>query len=390
MRNIYKVLASQYDPLGFILPYTTRAKILVRHLWDKHRGWDDPLLPQELLQQWKAWEEELQVLPQVTLPRPYLPKKVDLGGLHREVHIFCDASEEAYGSVAYLRSTDRHGEVHLSFLLARSRVAPKRFHSMPRLELCAALSGAQLAQVLGRELTIEIHQIILWSDSTTVLTWLKSESCRFKVFVGTRVAEIQELTERHVWRYVDSVRNPADDVTRDASELRKSVFCGATSVVSCQPTSDHQLYSSWKELLEVTVQELHGAADSDGHPTAEDYRQAERLILQRAQMDSFPREYSLLRAGKPVSSSSRLLRTLSPEFDESGELICVGGRLRRAEDLESTALHPVILDPSHQATRLLIQDFDNQLHHPGPERVFAELRRHLVLRGCPASPVQLR
>ncbi|KAI3375182.1 hypothetical protein L3Q82_021085, partial [Scortum barcoo] len=418
MRNIYKVLASQYDPLGFILPYTTRAKILVRHLWDKHRGWDDPLLPQELLQQWKAWEEELQVLPQVTLPRPYLPKKVDLGGLHREVHIFCDASEEAYGSVAYLRSTDRHGEVHLSFLLARSRVAPKRFHSMPRLELCAALSGAQLAQVLGRELTIEIHQIILWSDSTTVLTWLKSESCRFKVFVGTRVAEIQELTERHVWRYVDSVRNPADDVTRgkglkelvepnrwsqgpsfllqgpdswpenpsadhlsDASELRKSVFCGATSVVSCQPTSDHQLYSSWKELLEVTVQELHGAADSDGHPTAEDYRQAERLILQRVQMDSFPREYSLLRAGKPVSSSSRL-RALSPEFDESGELICVGGRLRRAEDLESTALHPVILDPSHQATRLLIQDFDNQLHHPGPERVFAELWRSFwILRG---------
>ena len=142
MRNIYKVLASQYDPLGFILPYTTRAKILVRHLWDKHRGWDDPLLPQELLQQWKAWEEELQVLPQVVLPRPYLPKEVNLCGLHREIHIFCDASEEAYGSVAYLRSTDKHGGVHLSFLMARSRVAPRRSHSMPRLELCAALTGA--------------------------------------------------------------------------------------------------------------------------------------------------------------------------------------------------------------------------------------------------------
>ncbi|KAI3375531.1 hypothetical protein L3Q82_003855 [Scortum barcoo] len=74
MRNIYKVLASQYDPLGFILPYTTRAKILVRHLWDKHRGWDDPLLPQELLQQWKAWEEELQVLPQVS-PASTIPTK---------------------------------------------------------------------------------------------------------------------------------------------------------------------------------------------------------------------------------------------------------------------------------------------------------------------------
>lgn len=191
MRNIYIVLASQYEPLGFILPYTTRAKILVQHLWDKHRGWYDPLLPQELLQQWKTWEEELQVLPQITLPRPYLPKEVNICGLRREMHIFCNASEEAYGSVAYLWSTDKLGGVYLSFLIARSRVAPKRSHSMPRLELCAALTGAQLAQVLQRELTINFDRLILWSDSTTVLTWLKSESCRFKVFVGTRVAEIQ-------------------------------------------------------------------------------------------------------------------------------------------------------------------------------------------------------
>ena len=45
MRNVYKVLARQYDPLGYILPYTTRAKILVQRLWDKHHSWDDPLLP---------------------------------------------------------------------------------------------------------------------------------------------------------------------------------------------------------------------------------------------------------------------------------------------------------------------------------------------------------
>lgn len=418
MRNIYKVLASQYDPLGFILPYTTRAKIIVRHLWDKHRGWDDPLLPQELLQQWKDWEEELQVLPQVTLPRPYLSKSVDISGLQREVHVFCDASEEAYGSVAYLRTTDRHGEVYLSFLMARSRVAPKRFHSMPRLELCAALTGAQLSQVLKRELTIHIDRTTLWSDSTTVLTWLRSESCRFKVFVGTRVAEIQELTDGHAWRYVDTARNPADDVTRgkklreliqpnrwslgpafllnspvswpedptvdqteDTSELRKPIFCGVAAVASSQSTSDLGQYGSWKELLEGTVQELHGAANSNDKPTAEDYRQAEQLILQRAQRDSFQQEYSLLKAGKPVPSYSRL-RTLSPELDGKGELIRVGGRLRRAEGLELTTLHPVILDPGHRVTTLLIQDFDNRLRHPGPERVFAELRRSFwILRG---------
>ncbi|KAL6457425.1 hypothetical protein MHYP_G00343880 [Metynnis hypsauchen] len=45
MRVIYKVLASQYNPLGYILPFVTRAKVLVQRLWGKHHGWDDPLLP---------------------------------------------------------------------------------------------------------------------------------------------------------------------------------------------------------------------------------------------------------------------------------------------------------------------------------------------------------
>ncbi len=87
-------------------------------------------------------------------------------------------------------------------MAARSRVAPRRQHSIPCLELCGALTAAQLAKKIERELTVKIDQTILWSDSTTVLTWLQSESCCFKVFVGTRVAEI------------DSVQNPADDVTR--------------------------------------------------------------------------------------------------------------------------------------------------------------------------------
>ncbi|KAJ7997480.1 hypothetical protein DPEC_G00229450 [Dallia pectoralis] len=201
MRNIYKVLASQYDPLGFILPYTTRAKMLVRHLWDKQRDWDDPLLPKELLQAWVDWEEELHDLKDITMPRAYVPDELDQSSTSREIHVFSDASEQAYGSVAYLRTETSQGKVYLSFLLARSRVAPKRLHSMPRLELCAAVTGAQLSKLLERELTMKVDKTTLWTDSTTVLTWLQSESCRFKVFVGTRVAEIQELTDLKVWRY---------------------------------------------------------------------------------------------------------------------------------------------------------------------------------------------
>lgn len=77
---------------------------------------------------------------------------------------------------------------------------------MPRLELCAALTGAKLGKFLRQELNIAIDKVILLTAST-VLTWIQSESCRYKVFFGTRVPEIQELTELHSWRYVDSSNN---------------------------------------------------------------------------------------------------------------------------------------------------------------------------------------
>lgn len=50
LRNIYRVLATQYDPLGLLLPYITRAKVIVKHLWNQQRQWDDPNLPPDLLQ----------------------------------------------------------------------------------------------------------------------------------------------------------------------------------------------------------------------------------------------------------------------------------------------------------------------------------------------------
>lgn len=257
----------------------------------------------------------------------------------RELHIFCDASEQAYGAVAYLRMVGSDGRTHLAFVMARSRVAPKLLHSMPRLELCAELTGAQISKLLENELTLGIETAVLWTDSTIVLAWLRSESCHFKVFVGTRVAKIQELTQPHTWRDVDSAQNPADDITRgktlqvlartnrwrqgppllrldsdqwptdptstledppDPTELHRATFCGVSATTESQVASDLHQYNTWKEMLEATAQELHGAAAKDSHATAEDYCQTEILLLRRAQLDSFPDEFRLRRAGKPV------------------------------------------------------------------------------------------
>ncbi|XP_057688209.1 uncharacterized protein LOC130913548 [Corythoichthys intestinalis] len=416
LRNIYKVLASQYDPLGYLLPYSTRAKLIVRQLWDRQRGWDDANLPSELVQAWSNWEGELEYLPAVSLPRPYVSTESKLESTSYEVHIFADASEKAYGAVAYLRTEDGEGRVQLSFILARSRVAPKRTQSIPRLELCAALVAAQLAHLLKKELTLEVTQIVLWSDSTTVLAWLQSQSCRFKVFVGTRVTEIQELTQDCNWRYVGSADNPADDLTRgkslrdlakpnrwslgppflqqssdtwpekpvteplaDSSELRKATFCALA--VTTPTSSSGPVYDTWQQLIQAKVQELQGQSSPGSSPSAREYQRAEREVLLQAQQQSFPEDFKLLSEGKPVLSKSRLL-TLSPEMDRSSGLLRVGGRLRRSEGLSDSVLHPIVLDPSHPVTKLLIQKYDADLNHPGPERVYAEMRRSFwILRG---------
>lgn len=141
MRTAYQVLASQYDPLGFIVPFTTRAKVLIQQLWSKRRDWDDPNLSLDLRDAWNTWEYELHHLSTISIPRCYLPAPVDDADLEYDLHVFCDASERAYGAVAYL-AVQKEGAIHTSFMMARLRVAPRRQQSMPCLELCASWSSA--------------------------------------------------------------------------------------------------------------------------------------------------------------------------------------------------------------------------------------------------------
>ncbi|XP_049326051.1 uncharacterized protein LOC111195703 [Astyanax mexicanus] len=259
----------------------------------------------------------------------------------------------------------------------------------------------------------------MWTDSTTVLNWIQSDSCRYKVFVGTRISEIQTLTEVTNWRYVNTADNPADDLTRGKSllelsrphrwnqgpqflhshpsswpslpvlephskdkELKKAVFCGNTTVTSPQ-LPDISQFKTWTDLINTTHQFLHGAAcgPEKCNGTAADALDTELYLLKRAQEESFPDELSALPTKGSVSPQSRLA-ALAPEWDKALGLIRVGGRLRRAEDLDPDTIHPIVLDSKHHITQLLIQKYDDELHHPGPERVFGEIRRrYWVLRG---------
>ncbi|KRX72824.1 hypothetical protein T4E_7436, partial [Trichinella pseudospiralis] len=99
--------------------------------------WDD-CLPADIDVMWRRGKEELDQLPTIRVPRALLSAPREQ--LQRvELHVFGDASETAYGAVAYLLSTAQGGGAEVKFVAAKSRVAPVKKLTLPRLELMAAL-----------------------------------------------------------------------------------------------------------------------------------------------------------------------------------------------------------------------------------------------------------
>ena len=145
-------------------------------------------------------------------------KGADLGEVETtEIHHFCDASQCAYGAVSYLRQVDSDGQVHCSFLVGKSRLAPLKQMSIPRLELAAATVSVRLSKLLKNDLEISIDKITFWTDSMTVLRYIANESKRFHTYVANHVTIIREDSTPSQWRYIESKSNPADEASRGTS-----------------------------------------------------------------------------------------------------------------------------------------------------------------------------
>ena len=173
------MLSSVYDPLRFILLVILPAKSLMQDLCKLKLNWDDevPVLYWKKWQQWK----ELPKLQEVQIDRCFKP--VDFGASKKtQVHNFNDASEIGYGTVSYLRMENDRGQVHCSFLLAKSCVAPLKQVFIPRLELTVAVRVNHL--IIQKELEMPIHDTYFWTDSMSVLRYIKNESARFQTFVA--------------------------------------------------------------------------------------------------------------------------------------------------------------------------------------------------------------
>ncbi|GFV13318.1 uncharacterized protein TNCV_3656381 [Trichonephila clavipes] len=131
-----------------------------------------------------------------------------------EIHGFADASERCYGGAVYCKSKNLKSETLVRLITSKSRVAPIKSLTIPRLELCAAVLLAKLVKRVVAALQLETAELYLWSDSMIVLALLRKDPMDLKTFFQNRVSKIQELYPNQLWRHVPADQNPADLVSR--------------------------------------------------------------------------------------------------------------------------------------------------------------------------------
>ncbi|XP_055957902.1 uncharacterized protein LOC130013202 [Patella vulgata] len=171
------------------------------------------MIPVDRQREWNNWLTDLANLHNLSIQRCVKPQ--NFGKIvNTQIHHFSDASQEGYGSVTYLRFQSDKNEIHISFLLGRSCVAPIKPHTIVKLELAAATSIVRIHNMLSRELSIPINQVYFWSDSQTVLKYIHDVKARHQVFVANRLAVIHDGSNVNQWRFVPGKLNPADLASR--------------------------------------------------------------------------------------------------------------------------------------------------------------------------------
>jgi hypothetical protein len=230
------------------------AKSLLQSLWTLGLKWDDNL-PSQISIKWNEFVNELPSIADITLRRPVITSQASI----LQLHGFSDASEKGYAAVVYLRLIDLKGDITVSLLIAKSRVAPLKRITLPRLELCGAHLLAKLLDYCYSLFspTYRIESISAWSDSTIALSWIQSTPHRLKTFVANRVSEIQHWIPPHQWHHVASCHNPADCASRGVmpSQLKSHPlwWCGPKWL---SLSSDQWPNSTYRPVTDETQLEL--------------------------------------------------------------------------------------------------------------------------------------
>lgn len=413
-RSVLSSIAKVFDPLGLFTPITVRGKLLMQDLWQAKLDWDDALAP-DIVSKWSELEYQLQRLVELKVRRCVIPSSY----VQIQLHGFSDASSIAYGVCIYIRCVLSDGRIVSNLLTSKSRVAPLRTITIPRLELCAAVLLSELTCNIIDIMKIQFQSIFLWTDSQIVLNWINSYPNKYKIFVANRIATIQESTDIKCWRYVKSSNNPADIVSRgvhlaelndpcstwfsgplflssDESEwngldidvnIDEPLECkvNATSVHVATVRSDVSVcgmlflkYSSFGKLQRVFaymlrfVSNLRSKVKVTGDLTVSELRASTLGLVRLCQRQSFENELKRLESNECIKDSN--IQSLSPFLDEKG-CIRVGGRIKNS-DFAFDKKFPLLLPKGHKLTNLIISKYHKELLHCGAEQLLYSLREN--------------
>ena len=196
-RGVLSTISTLFDPLGLLSPFVLPVKVLIQELWKEKVEWDEKIQDHHL-QVWKQWTSSLPLIELIQVPRCYRNPEMPNNSTV-QLHLFSDASEYAYSAVAYLRLNDHGSHVQCAFVLGKCRNAPLKRPTIPRLELMASLMAVRISSLIRGELEIPINRVTFWTDSVTVLQYIRNETRRFHRFVATRLEEIHEQMAPCSW-----------------------------------------------------------------------------------------------------------------------------------------------------------------------------------------------
>ena len=325
---------------------------------------------------------------------------------------FCDGSSVANGYVLYLRwHNEDETKVTVEFVASKGKLAPIKGITTPRNELCAALILARLTSTIYEalkktEIDTSTMDIKLYSDSTTVLSWIKADATRFKPFVKNKVIEIQDLVPSNVWNYVPSKNNKEADLIPKGcnyehiegilrgpeflklpkrewpTEENYDVIDGANTEIEKEKVAintvtikeqilEPTMYGSWKRLLRVTAYVYRFIKLIK--------QQGERKYYDEIQVPSYDEnlhaeEYWIKKAQEKLNLDDSGIMKLVPFMDDKG-IQRVYGRLKLSQIFDYNRIHPMIIPRDSSIAKLIFNDIHRELFHPGPQRIVAESRR---------------
>ena len=416
-RTVVRVVCGFYDPIGFAAPVMIQFKILFQELCRAKTGWDSPL-PDELLSKWHTLVSSLQATPPIIIPRCYFSKLSTSSSC--SLVGFCDASKATYAAIVYLLiKTDC--EYATRFIACKTRVAPLKQQSIPRLELLSALLLTKLISSVQNALASELSlgQTHCYGDSEVTLYWIRGHEREWKPFVQNKVNKIRSVVSAEYWHYCSSVNNPADLPSRgiDPERLSKNKLWlhgptwlqegnissgNATEMpegceVEEKTKTTHLLlaatakntshienlipcqeYSNLKKLLRVSAHVIK-AADlfiaKKTLPTVpvtlspQELAKAESLWITAVQRE--------LAQGKEFEQ----LKTQLGLFLDDKAIWRCGGRLQNS-DLPYATKYPVLLSRGHPFTTLVIRDAHERVYHNGVKETLTEIRaKYWIVRG---------